>query len=117
MSNLSDRPNTTPSPALPGKPELNGGVQLVQVHDTGSSTAGDEDSIDLSELWRALRRRRKLVGITAAAVVALTAGITGYQRLFRPVYEGGGSGALHSLIPCQTTVRPWEREIHDRDTG
>jgi capsular exopolysaccharide synthesis family protein len=63
----------------------------VQVHDPGSAaaTTGDDDSIDFSELWRALRRRRKLVGITAAAVVALTAGITGYQRLFRPVYEGG----------------------------
>ena len=91
MSNLITRPNTTPSPAPPGKPGLNGGVQLVQVHDPGSAaaTAGDDDSIDLSELWRALRRRSKLVGITAAAVVALTAGITGYQRLFRPVYEGG----------------------------
>ncbi len=63
---------------------------MVQVRDWGNSaTAGDDDNLDLSELWRALRRRRKLVGITAAAVLTLTAGVTVYQRLFRPVYEGG----------------------------
>ncbi len=90
MSNLIARPNSTPSPAPLGKPGSHSGVQLVQVRDPGSTDAsGDDDSIDLSELWRALLRRRKLVGITVAAVVAVTAGITAYQRLFRPVYEGG----------------------------
>ena len=65
-------------------------VQVVQVSELGSrSLAADEDSIDLSELWRALKRRRKLVALTAGMVVALAALITGYQRLFRPVYEGG----------------------------
>ena len=63
---------------------------MVQVSDWGNpATAGADDNLDLSELWRALRRRRKLVGITAAAVLTLTAGITVSQRLFRPVYEGG----------------------------
>lgn len=63
---------------------------MVQVSDWGNpATAGADDNLDLSELWRALRRRRKLVGITAAAILTLTAGITVYQRLFRPVYEGG----------------------------
>ena len=65
-------------------------VQVVQVSELGSrSLAADDDSIDLSELWRALKRRRKLVALTAGMVVALAALITGYQRLFRPVYEGG----------------------------
>ncbi len=46
------------------------------------------DEIDLRELWRALKRRKKLVGVTAAGVIALTCMITAYQRIFRPVYQG-----------------------------
>jgi len=90
LSDLISRPNTPPSQAPLGKPGSQSGVQLVQARDSGSTAAsGDDDSIDISELWRALLRRRKLVAITVAAVVAVTAGITAYQRLFRPVYEGG----------------------------
>ncbi|MEB3261537.1 MAG: polysaccharide biosynthesis tyrosine autokinase, partial [Cyanobacteriota bacterium] len=47
------------------------------------------DEIDPRELWRALRRRKRLVFVTAAAVVAVAALVTTHQRLFRPVYEGG----------------------------
>ena len=65
-------------------------MQLVQVSELGSrGLTADDDSISLSELWRALKRRRKLVALTAGTVVLLAALITGYQRLFRPVYEGG----------------------------
>ncbi len=46
------------------------------------------DEIDLRELWRALKRRKKLVGVTAAGVIALTCVVTAYQRIFRPVYQG-----------------------------
>ena len=46
------------------------------------------DEIDLRELLRALKRRKKLVGVTAAGVIALTSVNTAYQRLFRPVYQG-----------------------------
>ena len=46
------------------------------------------DEIDLRELWRALKRRKKLAGVTAAGVIALTCVITAYQRIFRPVYQG-----------------------------
>ncbi len=46
------------------------------------------DEIDLRELWRALKRRKKFVGVTAAGVIALTCMITAYQRIFRPVYQG-----------------------------
>jgi len=63
-------------------------VQAVQVRDLGP--AGD-DEIDLRELWRALKRRKKIVGVTAAGVLALTALITAYQRLFTPVYQGSFS--------------------------
>ena len=68
MTNLSAQPNPQ---AVEG---------LLQVD--GS------DEIDLRELWRALKRRKKLVGVTAAGVIALTCVITAYQRIFRPVYQG-----------------------------
>ena len=85
MSNLIARPGTSPSPLA------DHGVQLVQVSEVGSrSMAVDDDSINLSELWRALKRRRKLVALAAGSVVVLAALITGYQRLFRPESEPGG---------------------------
>lgn len=65
------------------------GVQVVQVSELGGRALADDDSIDLTELWRALRRRRRLVTLTAGSVIVLAALITAYQRLFRPVYEGG----------------------------
>ncbi len=52
---------------------------------------GADDEIDLRELWRALRRRRKLVTITAAAVVVAAGLLTLYQRVVAPVYEGSFS--------------------------
>jgi uncharacterized protein involved in exopolysaccharide biosynthesis len=88
MSNLIARPGQ--SPDLQHQPQ--NGVQTVQVRDLGGqllAEAGDE--IDLRELWRALRRRRKLVGVTAAAVVVLAGLVTTYQRVFRPVYQGSFS--------------------------
>jgi len=68
-------------------------VQTVQVQDLGGTPAGlptdgRDDEIDLRELWRALRRRKKLVAVTAGAVVVLAGLITAYQRVFRPVYQG-----------------------------
>ncbi len=82
MSNLIPRPGS--SPVLdPQQP-----VQTVQVAAVpGADAAGDE--INLQELWRALRRRRRLVFVTAGAVVVLAGVITAYQRVFRPVYAGG----------------------------
>ena len=68
MTNLSAQPNPQ---AVEG---------LLQVD--GS------DEIDLRELWRALKRRKKLVGVTAAGVIALTCMHTAYQRIFRPIYKG-----------------------------
>jgi len=70
-------------PRSPLEPERWPGRPTPQV---AADAGGDE--IDLRELWRALRRRRKLVAVTAAGVLALSALITAYQRLFQPVYEG-----------------------------
>ena len=77
MSNLIPSPGYSPA------------VQPVQVRDLGAAPDGDE--IDLRELWRALKRRKKIVGTTAAAVLALSALVTVYQRLFTPVYQGSFS--------------------------
>ncbi|AII46097.1 hypothetical protein KR49_06480 [Synechococcus sp. KORDI-49] len=67
-------------------------VQTVRVHEVGTNEPiGTEDEIDLRELWRALQRRKKLVGVTAGSIIVLAALFTTYQRLFRPVYEGSFS--------------------------
>jgi len=85
VSNLIPRPGQSPDLAVQG-------IQTVQVRDLGAlgagAAAGNDEEIDLRELWRALKRRKKLVGVTAAAVLALAAMVTTYQRVFRPVYQG-----------------------------
>ena len=84
MSNLITQPGNSPLP--PGAaPE-----QWVRVNDLGTASAqGDNnDEIDLRELWRVLLRRQRLVLVTAAAVVGLTALITAYQRVWKPTYQG-----------------------------
>ena len=91
MSNLIANPGFNPS-------DPRGNVQTVQVQDLGQShlnptafAAQNNDEIDLRELWRALRRRKKLVGVTAAAVIVLAGLVTGYQRIFKPVFQGSFS--------------------------
>ena len=69
-------------------------VQTVNVQDLGSTVvqaANNDDEIDLRELWRALRRRKKLVAVTAAGIFALSVLISAYQRILRPVYQGSFS--------------------------
>ena len=67
-------------------------VQTVRVRDLGATEIGNtDDEIDLSEVWRALQRRKKLVAVTAGGVILLAALFTTYQRIFRPVYEGSFS--------------------------
>ena len=66
-------------------------AQTVNVQDLGRTVvqaADNNDEIDMRELWRALRRRKNLVGVTAAGVLALSGLNTAYQRIFRPVYKG-----------------------------
>ncbi|ABI46364.1 polysaccharide biosynthesis tyrosine autokinase [Synechococcus sp. CC9311] len=85
MSNLIARPGQSPDLV----PQT---IQDVQVRDLGLNLsnlkAEASDEIDLRELWRALKRRKKIVGFTAAAVLVLSGVVTTYQRLFMPVYEG-----------------------------
>ena len=84
MSNLIVNPGQTP--------DFNRNqVQSVNVQDLGSTVlqaANNDDEFDLRELWRALKRRKKLVGVTAAGILVLSGLITAYQRIFRPVYQG-----------------------------
>ena len=88
MSNLVARPGQSPDLQNGSQPV----VQTVQVRDLGGQPLpGGDDEIDLRELWRALRRRKKLVGVTAGAVVALSALVTIYQRVFTPVFQGSFS--------------------------
>ena len=80
MSNLIPAPGQSPILAR--------AIQPVDVREfAGSSGEGDE--IDLRELWRALKRRKRVVGTTFAAVLVFSGCFTVYQRIFRPVYEGG----------------------------
>ena len=82
MSNLigpsSNIPGASPEPIGINTPFNPGAVQA-------------DDEINLGELLNALRRRRKWVGLTAAAVLVLAGVNTAYQRLFRPVYQGSFS--------------------------
>jgi capsular exopolysaccharide synthesis family protein len=58
--------------------------QAIRVQEVGG-----DDELNLRELWRALRRRQRLVLAVAGTVVLLGAANTLRQRLFSPVYEGG----------------------------
>jgi capsular exopolysaccharide synthesis family protein len=89
MSNLIPRPGATPTLGPPSaRGDTQQTLQTVQVADL-SQGGSNGDEIDLRELWRALLRRKRLVLATAAGVLSLTLLITAYQRLFKPVYEGG----------------------------
>ncbi|MEN9878459.1 MAG: hypothetical protein RLZZ158_1498 [Cyanobacteriota bacterium] len=77
--------NLIPAPGQ--SPVLVTAPQAVQVRELSSGVGGD-DEIDLRELWRALKRRRRVVGTTFAAVLLMSGLVTAYQRMFRPVYEG-----------------------------
>ena len=60
MSNLIVGPSSTSTGAVP---------QSIQ---TGALNAGNDDGISISDLWRTLLRRRKLVVTTAGTVFALS---------------------------------------------
>ena len=93
MSNPIAQPSTSP---------LKAGVasdQWVRVNDFGTTAAkASKDGIDIKEVWRVLRRRHRLVIVTAAAVVGLTGLYTAYQRAFRPIYQGSFSMLISDPI-------------------
>jgi capsular exopolysaccharide synthesis family protein len=49
------------------------------------------EELNLAELWRTLKRRKRLVLVTAGAVIGLTAIKTAYDRIFQPTYQGSFS--------------------------
>ena len=80
-------PKSGSSPQL-GSESARQADQFVQVRELGVNGDSSSDEIDLREIWRALLRRRRVVGITAAVVIGLSGVVTIYQRIFQPVYQG-----------------------------
>ena len=76
MSNLIDGPSSTSTGAVP---------QSIQ---TGALNAVNDDGISISDLWRTLLRRRKLVVTTAGTVFALSLINFVHQRINNPVFAG-----------------------------
>ena len=88
----------------------------------------DEGGIKLLELWRAIRRRQRLVLVVGSSVFAAVAAYTLYQRITAPIYAGsfqllisdpissgggaggdggaleGGGGVVESLARNRTSV-------------
>ena len=61
----------------------------MRVSDLGNAAPdASNDEINLGELWRVLRRRKRLVLVIAVSVMGLTALFTIHQRLFGPSYQG-----------------------------
>jgi succinoglycan biosynthesis transport protein ExoP len=60
-------------------------------HDLGMGAIATEDDANLWELWLALCRRRKLVAVTAIAVLTFTVVVAVCQRIFKSVYLGSFS--------------------------
>ncbi len=46
------------------------------------------DEFSLGEVWRALKRRKKIVCVTAAVVIAITCVNTAHKRIYKSVYQG-----------------------------
>ena len=47
-----------------------------------------EDNIDIGNILRILRRRKKIVFAVAILTMLFTTGFTGYKRIYKPVYSG-----------------------------
>jgi capsular exopolysaccharide synthesis family protein len=57
------------------------------IHATGQGN--DSGGLNLRDLWRALRRRRRLVAVAGGAIFSLAFASTLYHRITQPVYSGG----------------------------
>lgn len=95
MSNLIPRPGT--SPVLVASAD---GQSLAPP--LVSLPEAQSEEINLGELWAAIRRRRRLVAVTAAVCLLITAAYTARQRLFNPVYEGSFNLLITDPISAQT---------------
>lgn len=61
-------------------------MQWVHVNDLGPESDGEQ--INLADLWRALRRRQRLIVVTAGAILAATIIATIHERIYSPVFQG-----------------------------
>ena len=99
MSNLVAAPGQSPD-----FDPRNG--QTLRVGDVGANEiVSRDDGIDLRELWRALRRRKKIVAIVAGGVFAWAAISTAHERMFRPVYQGDFSLLITDPISSTSRAR------------
>ena len=70
-------------------PSSNSQSSALEVFKAGGfEVKGGNNEIDLREIWQALKRRKKLSGVVAGTVIALTGAIAVYQRAFNPVFRG-----------------------------
>ena len=74
-------------------PDQSSRVVQVGYSEPSINTArnGDSYELNLREAWLALKRRKKLVLITAGAVFVFTALTTAYERAYKPLYKGSFS--------------------------
>ena len=67
-------------------------ISMVEIRETGhdSQVSGvqADGSVNIREVWRALLRRKKLVGLTTFVIFTFSAATTIHERLFKPVYQG-----------------------------
>lgn len=63
-------------------------LELIDLQAFPASGSGKKQKLQLQDLWRALKRRRRLVTVVAAAVLTLSLANAVRQRLFAPVYQG-----------------------------
>lgn len=61
-------------------------MQWVQVNDAVPESDGEQ--INLADIWRALRRRQRLIVVTAGAILAATIIATIHERIYSPVFQG-----------------------------
>ena len=84
-SQLSDRFNESSSnKSMPDKKSLNSiDEQQSQVE------LDSQEGFDLNEIWRAIRRRKKILFVTSSIVVLFTGIKTIHEKIYHPVYKGG----------------------------
>lgn len=87
MSRLAARPGQDNGFSNPPHQMLEHGATNQALPGNGASSS-EEGSLNIRELWRAILRRKKLVGLTAVVVFSISAASTIHERLFKPVYEG-----------------------------
>lgn len=84
MANSIAAPNSLSSQAP--KDNIHSPDARNQIANTAADSA--DDSLSLTSFYRVLRRRRKVAGFAASAVLAIAAAQTIHERLVNPTYQG-----------------------------